>query len=125
MAGSDTEATVMLNVVPGMNTGITAFNAGLSSINAQFQNITDTINSTFGIMDAMIVSTGAMIVQFGMGAANAFGEFEQGMKIVKAVSQQSGESIAYLQQQAQDFAIQYRTGIDSITEGLQTLGRAG
>ena len=125
MAGSDTEATVMLNVVPGMNTGITAFNAGLSSINAQFQNITDTIGSTFGLMDAMIVSTSAMIVQFGMGAANAFGEFEQGMRIVKAVSQQSGESIAYLQQQAQDFAIQYRTGIDSITEGLQTLGRAG
>ena len=125
MAGSDTEATVMLNVVPGMNTGITAFNAGLSSINAQFQNVTDTIGSTFGLMDAMIVSTSAMLVQFGMGAANAFGEFEQGMRIVKAVSQQSGQSIAYLQQQAQDFAIQYRTGIDSITEGLQTLGRAG
>lgn len=125
MVGSDTEATVMLNVVPGMNTGITAFNAGLSSINAQFQNVTNTIGSTFGLMDAMIVSTGAMIVQFGMGAANAFGEFEQGMRIVKAVSQQSGESIAYLQQQAQDFAIQYRTGIDSITDGLQTLGRAG
>ena len=125
MAGSDTEATVMLNVVPGMNTGITAFNAGLSSINAQFQNITDTINSTFGIMDAMIVSTGMMVAQFGMGAANAFGEFEQGMQIVKAVSQQSGEAIAYLKQEAQDFAVQYRTGIDSITEGLQTLGRAG
>ena len=55
MAGSDTEATVMLNVVPGMNTGITAFNAGLSSINAQFQNVTDTIGSTFGLMDAMFL----------------------------------------------------------------------
>lgn len=125
MVGSDTEATVMLNVVPGMNTGITAFNAGLSSINAQFQNVTDTIGSTFGLVDSMIVSTGVMIAQFGMGAANAFGEFEQGMQIVKAVSQQSGESIAYLKQQAQEFSVQYRTGIDSITEGLQTLGRAG
>lgn len=125
MVGSDTEATVMLNVVPGLNTGITALNAGLSSINAQFQNVTDAVSKSFGMVDAMIVSTGVMVAQFGMGAANAFGEFEQGMQIVKAVSQQSGQSIAFLKQEAQDFSVQYRTGIDSITEGLQTLGRAG
>lgn len=125
MVGSETEATVMLNVVPGLNTGITAFNAGLSSINAQFQNVTDAIGSTFGMVDSMIVSSGLMLAQFGMGAANAFGEFEQGMQIVKAVSQQSGQAMAYLKQEAQNFSVQYRTDIDDITAGLQTLGRAG
>lgn len=124
MAG-DTSIDMMLNVIPGTLTGIFALNAGLSSINQQFQNMTKSVDNHFGIFEAGIVSASALAIQFGKNAADAFGEYEQGMKIVQAVSGQSKAAIDELGQVANQFSVQYRVDIDQLTEGLQTLGRAG
>ena len=124
MAG-DTSVDMMLNVLPGSLTGIFALNAGLSSINQQFQNMTKGVDNHFGIVEATIVSATALALQFGKNSADAFGEYEQGMKIVQAVSGQSAAAIDELGQKANQFSVQYRMDIQELTEGLQTLGRAG
>ena len=124
MAG-DTSVDMMLNVLPGTFTGIFALNAGLSSINQVFQNMTKNVDTHFGLLEAGVVSLTALTAQFAKGAADAFGEYEQGMKIVQAVSGQSASAIAELGQRANQFSVEYRMDIDQLTEGLQTLGRAG
>lgn len=126
MAGyGDTSVDMMLNVLPGTFTGIFALNAGLSSINQTFQNMTKGIDNHFGLLDAALISATALTAQFAKGAADAYGEYEQGMKIVQAVSGQSSAAIAELGQKANEFSVQYRMDIADLTEGLQTLGRAG
>ena len=124
MAG-DTSVDMMLNVLPGTFTGIFALNAGLSSINQVFQNMTKNVDTHFGLLEAGVVSLTALTTQFAKGAADAFGQYEQGMKIVQAVSGQSASAIAELGQKANQFSVEYRMDIDQLTEGLQTLGRAG
>lgn len=124
MAG-DTSVDMMINVLPGTLTGIFALNAGLSSINQQFQNMTKAVDNHFGIVDAAIVSATALAVQFGKNAADAFGEYEQGMKIVQAVSGQTQSTIQELGNTANEFSVKYRMDIQELTDGLQTLGRAG
>ena len=47
------------------------------------------------------------------------------MKIAQTVSGQTGYAIQSLSDQANQLSITYRTAIGDITEGLQTLGRAG
>ena len=66
-----------------------------------------------------------VLASLGTKAAEAFGEFEQGMKIVQTVSNQTGGAIRELGDQANQLSITYRTAIGDITDGLQTLGRAG
>ena len=124
MAG-DTSIDMMINVLPGTLTGFFALNAGLSSINQQFQNMTKAVDNHFGIVDATIVSAATLLSQFSKNAADAFGEYEQGMKIVQVVSGQSSASIEELGKKANEFSVQYRMDIGELTEGLQTLGRAG
>ena len=119
------ELTMSLSVLPGAMTGISTLMAGMVSINNVFMDMTRQIDSTFGLVDATIVTAGTVIAQFGLQAAEAYGQFEQGMKIVQMVSGQTKSDIEQLSQAANQFSVQYRTDIDQITEGLQTLGRAG
>ena len=125
MAGYETDATIVMNAVPGLTTGITTLITGMASINNQFQIMTSGIQDGFGLVDAAIISTGALIAKLGWDAAQAYGQFEQGMRIVEVVSGETGEAIEQLSQKATEFSIQYRTDINQITDGLQTLGRAG
>ena len=125
MAGYEQDATIVMNAVPGTLTGITTLISGFASINQQFQNITTGIADGFGLVDAAIISAGALVTKFGIDAAQAYGQFEQGMRIVQVVSGQTGSAIDELSQRANEFSVQYRTDINQITEGLQTLGRAG
>lgn len=116
---------MMVSVVPGTMSGLATLNSGLASINNSFMAITNAISENFGLVNTAIVSGGALLGQFGADAMNAAGQFEQSMKIVQMVSGQNASDIALLGQKANEFAVQYRTDIDQITEGLQTLGRAG
>lgn len=122
---ADNEVRMMMSVVPGAMTGFAALNAGLVSINNVFGAMTRSIDAQFGLINAAVVTTGVVVAQLGADAMNSFGQFEQGMKIVQMVSGQTREEIGYLGQKANEFSVQYRMDIDQITEGLQTLGRAG
>ena len=115
----------MISVLPGTLTGIASLNAGLASINNAFLDMTRQIDNNFGIVNSGIITLGAVVAQVGLDAANAFGEFEQSMKIVQMVSGQTAQDMDYLSQKANEFSVSYRMDIDQITEGLQTLGRAG
>ena len=119
------EVTMMMSVVPGAMTGISTLMGGLVSINNVFLDMTRQIDATFGLVDSSIITASTVVAQFGWQAAQAFGEFEQGMKIVQMVSGQTVDDINQLKQAANQFAVEYRTDINQITEGLQTLGRAG
>lgn len=123
MAGGNVE--MMVSVVPGTMTGFASLNAGLASINNAFLNMTQAISDNFGLVDTAMITTGVVIAQVAADAASAFGDFEQSMKIVQLVSGQTADEISMLGQKANEFAVQYRVDIDQITEGLQTLGRAG
>ena len=72
----------------------------------------------------MVTST-ALIAGFAFESAKAYGEFEQGMKLVQAVSGQTNSAISELSSKATEMSVAYRTSINDITDGLQTLGRAG
>ena len=125
MAGSDNEVRMMMSVYPGAMTGFAALNAGMSSVLNVFNSMTRAFDYQFGLADAAITTTSVIITQLGVDAMHAFGEFEQGMKIVQMVSNQTGQDMEFLKQKATEFSVQYRMDIDQITEGLQTLGRAG
>ena len=125
MAGTDNEVRMMMSVYPGAMTGFAALNDGLVSINNVFGSMTRSIDAQFGLINTAIITTGVVIGQLGLDAMEAFGKFEQGMKIVQMVSGQTTQEINYLKQQANELSVSYRTDIDQLTEGLQTLGRAG
>ena len=123
MAGD--EVRMMMSVYPGAMTGFAALQSGLVSINNVFMSMTRAMDAQFGLIDTAIITTGAVVTQLGIDAMNAFGQFEQSMKIVQMVSGQTKQEIEQLGQAANQFSVEYRMDIDQITEGLQTLGRAG
>ena len=113
------EVTMMMSVVPGAMTGISTMMSGLVSINNVFLDMTRQIDASFGLIDSTIVTTAAVVGQLGFKAAEAFGQFEQGLKIAQMVSNQTAQEMEYLKQKANEFSVSYRTDIDQITEGLQ------
>ena len=119
------EVTMMMSVVPGSLTGISAMMGGLASITNVFTDITRQIDATFGLIDASIITASTIVAQFGIDAAKAAGEFEQGLKVAQMVSGQTAQDMDYLRNKANELSVSFRTDIDQITEGLQTLGRAG
>ena len=125
MASGDNEVRMMMSVYPGAMTGFAAMNAGLSSILNVFNGMTRAFDQQFGLVDAALTTTSVVVAQLGVDAMNAFGQFEQGMKIVQMVSNQTSQEMDVLKQKANEFSVEYRMDIDQITEGLQTLGRAG
>lgn len=125
MVGTSSSHTMYLNVAPGLITGFSALTAGFASINQQIQNVTHTTQENFGLFDTLISTATVLLAQFTKGAIDAYAQYEQGMKIVQAVSNQTATAMDALKQKSTEFSIQYRTDIDQITEGLQTLGRAG
>ena len=122
---ADNEVRMMMSVVPGTMSGFAAMNAGLVSINNVFSSMYRAFDQNFNLIDTILTTTSVVVTQLGVDAMESFGQMEQGMKIVQMVSGQTAQDMQYLKQQATEFSIQYRTDIDQITEGLQTLGRAG
>jgi len=119
------EVSMMMSVVPGSLTGISALMGGLSSITNVFTDITRQVDATFGLIDTSIIAASTIVAQLGLNAANAAGEFEQGLKVAQMVSGQTAQEMNYLREKANEFSVSFRVDIDQITEGLQTLGRAG
>lgn len=119
------DVNINLNILAGAMGGITAIMGGMSALTSTFGQFGTTAADSFGSIEGILVSGAALVTAFGVSAAEAAGEFEQSMKIVQAVSGQTGGSIQQLGEQANQLSVQYRMAIDDITEGLQTLGRAG
>ena len=119
------DVNVNLNILAGAMGGVTAIMGSMSALTSTFSQMGTEAASTFGSVDAILVGATAMIAAFGVESANAFGEYEQGMKIVQTVSGQSSAAISELGAKANELSVAYRTSIGDITDGLQTLGRAG
>ena len=119
------DVNINMNLMAGAMGGVTAIMGGMSALTSTFSQFGTEAANTFGTLDGLLVGTTALIASFGLKAAEAYGEFEQGMKIVQTVSNQSGAAITELTNKANEMSVAYRTSIGDITDGLQTLGRAG
>lgn len=116
---------ITLDVLPGTLGGITAALGGFNELVAATSIVTSAVAESTSAVDAMLLTLGVGLVGAGAEAAKAAGEVTQAMKIVQSVSGQTSSEISVLTQQANEFSVRYKMGIDEVTEGLQTLGRAG
>lgn len=114
-----------MNVVSGAMGGVAAISNGMTALAANFSALGSEASRAFGSIDGLMVTSTALIAGFAFESAKAYGEFEQGMKLVQAVSGQTGSAINELSSKATEMSVAYRTSINDITDGLQTLGRAG
>lgn len=119
------DVNVNLNVLSGTMGGISAIMGGMSALTSSFGAIATEAANSFGTLDGLLITSATFISMFAAKSAEAYGEFEQGMKIVQAVSGQTGAAIQQLGEQANQLSVSYHVAIGDITEGLQTLGRAG
>lgn len=116
---------VTLDVLPGTLGGITAALGGFNELVGATSMLTSAIARSTSAVDAMMLTLGVGLVGLGYESAKAFGEVERSMKIVQSVSGQTATEIGVLTQAANDLSVKYKMGIDDITDGLTTLGRAG
>lgn len=114
-----------MNIVSGAMGGVAAISNGMTALAANFSALGSEASRAFGSIDGLMVTSTALIAGFAFESAKAYGEFEQGMKLVQAVSGQTNSAISELSSKATEMSVAYRTSINDITDGLQTLGRAG
>ena len=119
------DVNVNLNVLTGTMGGITAIMGGMSALTSSFGAMGTAAAESFGSLDGLLVSATALLTTFSVQSAEAFGQYEQGMKIVQTVSGQASYAMKELSDRANQMSISYRTSINDINDGLQTLGRAG
>lgn len=122
---SNERVGITLDVLPGTFAGVTAALGGFNELVAATSMFSKAIADSTSVIDAMTLTLGVGLAGAAWESAKAFGELERGMKIVQAVSGQTSSQISILTQQANEFSVKYKLGIDDITAGLQTLGRAG
>ena len=122
---SNERVGITLDILPGTFAGVTAALGGFNELVAATSQFSTAIANSTSVMDAMILNVGVALVGAAWESAKAFGELERGMKITQAVSGQTSSQITILTQKANEFSVKYKLGIDDITAGLQTLGRAG
>lgn len=119
------DISMTMNVLPGTFAGLTAAAAGMNQIVGLVNTLANRVGQTTSILDSMLVTFSAGVTYAGFEASKAAGEFERAMKMVKVVSGQSVAEIDVLSRKANELSVQFKMGIDDITDGLQTLGRAG
>lgn len=119
------DISMTMNVLPGTFAGLTAAAAGMNQIVGLVNTLGNRVGQTTSILDSMLVTLSAGITYAGFEASKAAGEFERSMKMVKVVSGQSAAEIDVLSRKANELSVQFKMGIEDITDGLQTLGRAG
>lgn len=122
---SNERVGITLDVLPGTFAGVTAALGGFNELVAATSMFSKAIADSTSVIDAMTLTLGVALAGAAWESAKAFGELERGMKIVQAVSGQTSSEISVLTQKANEFSVKYKMGIDDITAGLQTLGRAG
>lgn len=119
------DISMTMNVLPGTFAGLTAAAAGMNQIVGLVNTLANRVGQTTTILDSMLVTFAAGVTYAGFEASKAAGEFERSMKMVKVVSGQSAAEIDVLSRKANELSVQFKMGIEDITDGLQTLGRAG
>ena len=122
---SNERVGITLDVLPGTFAGVTAALGGFNELVAATSVFSKAIADSTSVIDAMTLTLGVALAGAAWESAKAFGELERGMKIVQAVSGQTSSQISILTEKANEFSVRYKLGIDDITAGLQTLGRAG
>lgn len=122
---SNERVGITLDVLPGTFAGVTAALGGFNELVAATSMFSKAIADSTSVIDAMTLTLGVALAGAAWESAKAFGELERGMKIVQAVSGQTSSQISILTEKANEFSVRYKLGIDDITAGLQTLGRAG
>lgn len=122
---SNERVGITLDVLPGTFAGVTAALGGFNELVAATSMFSKAIADSTSVIDAMTLTLGVALAGAAWESAKAFGELERGMKIVQAVSGQTSSQIGILTEKANEFSVTYKLGIDDITAGLQTLGRAG
>lgn len=116
---------ITLDVLPGTFGGITAALGGFNELVGAASMLSTAIGRSSDAITSMTLTAGLAIAGLGYESAKAAGEVERAMKIVQSVSGQTSSQISVLTQQANEFSVRYKMGIDEITDGLVTLGRAG
>ena len=124
MAGVTRDINYKLNFVPGTMGGIAA---GISGLN-QFVDLSNEFFRGLGginVIDASLVGLAATLASVQLQATQAFAEFDEGLASVKAISQELTGNMETISNTANQFSIQFGKDVTEITEGLETLGRAG
>lgn len=124
MAGVTRDINYKLNFVPGTMGGIAA---GISGLN-QFVDLSNEFFRGLGginVIDASLVGLAATLGSIQLQATQAFAAFDEGLASVKAISQELSGNMETISNAANKFSIQFGKDITEITEGLETLGRAG
>lgn len=124
MAGVTRDINYKLNFVPGTMGGIAA---GISGLN-QFVDLSNEFFRGLGginVIDASLVGLAATLASVQLQATQAFAEFDEGLASVKAISQELTGNMETISNAANQFSIQFGKDVTEITEGLETLGRAG
>ena len=114
-----------MNYVVGNMSGFTAAYTGMDNLSALISSLMTSYTTLAGTGRAAYVSMGAAVAAFGLKSAEAFGEFQRGMNIVKAIGNATNAQMQMLSQTANQFSSQFRMDISEINDGLTTLGRAG
>lgn len=114
-----------MNYVVGNMSGFTAAYTGMNNLSALISSLMTSYTTMAGTGRAAYLSLGAAAAAFGLKSSEAFGEYQRGMNMVKAISNNTNAQMQMLSQSAQQFSSQFRMGIEDINSGLVTLGRAG
>ena len=114
-----------MNYVVGNMSGFTAAYTGMDNLSALISSLMTSYTTMAGTGRAAYLSLGAAVAAFGLKSSEAFGEYQRGMNMVKAISNNTNAQMQMLSQSAQQFSSQFRMGIEDINSGLVTLGRAG
>ena len=122
---ADQNVTMSLDVLPGSLAGITTAAAGFGQLIGSAAVFTKMITKSTSAADSFALTLTAGLGLVAVESSKAFGEFERAMKVAQVVSDQTNRDMSILGKSINDFSVQYRMSIDNMTDGLQTLGRAG
>lgn len=118
-------ATVKLDVIAGNLGGLVAAQAGANELVNLMGIMGTELAKGVGVAQLFWTTVGGAFASFSAQAAQAYGEFERGLKVAQAISGQTSSAIAVIGDQAEQMSVKFKIGIDQVTEGLTTLGRAG
>lgn len=122
---ADQNVTMSLDVLPGSLAGITTAAAGFGQLIGSAAVFTKMITKSTSAADSFALTLTAGLGLVAVESSKAFGEYERAMKVAQVVSDQTNRDMQKLGRSINDFSVQYRMSIDNMTDGLQTLGRAG
>ena len=122
---ADQNVTMSLDVLPGSLAGITTAAAGFGQLIGSAAVFTKMVTKSTSAADSFALTLTAGLGLVAVESSKAFGEFERAMKIAQAVSGQTSRDMSQLGNKINELSVDYRMSIDKMTDGLQTLGRAG